>query len=337
MKFRNPLFATAALLLAGSAFAAIIVVSYPDNSGPKEDVPVVRAENTAFKENPDDPGGMEIPFQDSTIFASMHNGQAGNEGPPVENLLASVQEEEEPVDPFVAFAKEAERVLEVDITEDVVGVDSSDIDSDTRSFAVAEEREVEEPVATPVEIKKIARKTEKVSGQELAEANSAGERSDAANTQRPYRLHAPGSSPDTLAFVRSVLDKKDERGEPVSSAVAEAEIEQEEEVDNSPVETFANVEPAAGAATVSDIRPGSYFVQLASVTSSSGAAVEWGKMVSGRYSDLLQDVSYRVQEANLGERGTFYRIQAGPMSKDSADSLCNAIKERNPGGCLVVK
>lgn len=43
-----------------------------------------------------------------------------------------------------------------------------------------------------------------------------------------------------------------------------------------------------------------------------------------------------MQEASL-DRGTFYRIQAGPISKDSADEICREIKAITPVGCLVVK
>jgi cell division septation protein DedD len=126
---------------------------------------------------------------------------------------------------------------------------------------------------------------------------------------KPITIHKPGSSPETLQFVRSVLDKKDS---PNAAAAA-------------------SVEPAAGAA----VTPGSYFVQLASVKSRDGADSEWGKLQKSFGS--LNGLDYRVQEANLGDRGTFYRIQAGPMSKTSAGDICDAIKAQKPGGCLVVQ
>ena len=55
----------------------------------------------------------------------------------------------------------------------------------------------------------------------------------------------------------------------------------------------------------------------------------------GAYNSSLSGLKFRTQEAKLA-KGTFHRIQAGPMSKDSATSLCNEIKKKTPGGCLVV-
>jgi hypothetical protein len=51
----------------------------------------------------------------------------------------------------------------------------------------------------------------------------------------------------------------------------------------------------------------------------------------------LSGAEYRVQRADLGAKGVFFRIQAGPMSKDSAKSVCDAIKASKPGGCVIVQ
>ena len=76
-------------------------------------------------------------------------------------------------------------------------------------------------------------------------------------------------------------------------------------------------------------------MQLASITDAKRAVSEWTKMQ--RKYPVLVSSKFRVQEASL-PGGTFYRIQAGPMSKESATQICNALKQANkPGGCLVVK
>jgi hypothetical protein len=91
----------------------------------------------------------------------------------------------------------------------------------------------------------------------------------------------------------------------------------------------AKVEPAAGAAT-----SGNFFVQVGSVKEESKASAEW-KKIQAKYTNL-NDLSHRVERADLGAKGVFYRIQAGPVSKDQAASTCDAIKKVTPGGCLVV-
>lgn len=148
---------------------------------------------------------------------------------------------------------------------------------------------------------------------------------DAAIAGKPVSssLHGAGQSPETLEYVRSVLegDSYDTGGVQVDGV------------------EFRNIEPALGTST--DIEPelslgaGAYFVQLASITDAARAPEEWSKMQT-KYS-ILGASRFRVQEATL-PGGTFYRIQAGPMSKDSANHICDSLKQAGkPGGCLVVK
>lgn len=80
-------------VLALVAFAAIIWYAYPTSEEAQEaaDVPVVLAEKAAYKFTPDDPGGMKVPHQDSTVFDPLDN--KGKQR--VERLLPGT---EEPVD-----------------------------------------------------------------------------------------------------------------------------------------------------------------------------------------------------------------------------------------------
>ena len=58
--------------------------------------------------------------------------------------------------------------------------------------------------------------------------------------------------------------------------------------------------------------------------------------MKAKYNVLSQE-KFRVQEASVNS-GTFYRIQAGPMSKANANNICDSLKQAGkPGGCLVVK
>lgn len=308
-KLQTPFVATLFLLGFGAVFATIVVTSYPESGDEAANVPLIKAEKLAFKESPDSPGGMDVPFQDSTIFMSMQGGEL-EETAPVENLLG----EEEPVDRFAAFDEEeatpgrVESLLEPASGDDKAAPDSAVNEAappeKTEEMAAADADEVE-----PFEIKKIEQTTEKIPPKDLmADAE--------AQAEKPKEIHAAGSSPETLAFVRSVLDQKDAGTDGSEEAAA--------------------IEPASGAAlSGAAIQPGDYFVQLASVTSETGAQSEWGKLQK-TYDGLLQDVAYRVKRADL-DKGTFYRVQAGPMSKDSANAMCDAIKAQKPGGCLVVK
>jgi hypothetical protein len=323
-KLRSPIFSTALLLGAGVAFAAIIVASYPDGSA-DDQVPVIKADTLAFKDTPDSRGGMDVPNQDSTVFILMRDGQVQDPNA-VDNLLAQDEAAaEEPVDKLAALSEDVAETPATPVAETEPAAGNEEA---TPAPSTIEAGQAEKPVAaeTPPaataeaspKVQKIVQKSENITPKALIEEESA-------EVAKPRTLHPAGSSPETLAYVRSVLEKKDGVA-PANTASADRTAEQ-----------LAAVEPAAGAATNigAAIAPGDYFVQLASVTSESGAGGEWLKLQKSF--GVLQNVDYRVERADLGERGVYYRIQAGPMSKDSANALCASIKAQKPGGCLVVK
>jgi len=89
--------------------------------------------------------------------------------------------------------------------------------------------------------------------------------------------------------------------------------------------------PPAGRAPAS----GGYRIQLAALRSEPDARREWQRIQSAN-SDLLGNLSMNVERADLGDRGVFYRLQAGPLEdKTLADLLCSKLKGRNLA-CLVV-
>jgi len=83
-------------------------------------------------------------------------------------------------------------------------------------------------------------------------------------------------------------------------------------------------------------KKGNYFVQLGSVSSPDKAEAEW-KRLKSRYNNILSAQNHRIERADLGDRGVFHRIQAGPLPEDKAEKICAALKKAGkPGGCLVV-
>ncbi|MDA0675654.1 MAG: SPOR domain-containing protein [Proteobacteria bacterium] len=90
--------------------------------------------------------------------------------------------------------------------------------------------------------------------------------------------------------------------------------------------------PVTVATTVGD----GYKVQLASVRSLETAQGEWSRL-SKRHADVLGDFDLDVERADLGARGIFFRVRAGPIAnEESAKALCETMKSRDVG-CLVVQ
>ncbi|MDB5358772.1 MAG: tonB [Rhodospirillales bacterium] len=87
--------------------------------------------------------------------------------------------------------------------------------------------------------------------------------------------------------------------------------------------------PAATAAT------GPLRIQIAATKDEASARAEFVRLQKA-HADLLGNLSATVVKADLGDKGTFYRIQAGPIAdKAQADKLCSQLKPLGIG-CIVV-
>lgn len=250
-----------------------------------QDVPIVRANDNPFKVEPDEPGGMEIPYKDSTIFSSLNNENEDR----VENLLAD-EDEEEPMPRSQLFAG--------------LNTDENPVEIDGDLDIIAEGDEV-----VTEDQKRIAQMTE--DAEEIVEGViDDGVESVMPPPPEPIR---DGDVEDKITEDVMALEQAPEPVKVVPEPIAE---------------------PKPEPATVSS--SGDYVVQLASVKSMDGAETEW-KMLVAKYPSILSGYSKNIETADLGDKGTFYRIQAGPVSKEKATATCNAIKAINPNGCLVKK
>jgi hypothetical protein len=79
---------------------------------------------------------------------------------------------------------------------------------------------------------------------------------------------------------------------------------------------------------------GTAAIQFAAVKSDEEARKLWSNLQAKN--PELQGKTLRVQKADLGEKGVFYRVQVAGLSSDNASSLCGSIKSRG-GSCMIVK
>jgi cell division septation protein DedD len=88
--------------------------------------------------------------------------------------------------------------------------------------------------------------------------------------------------------------------------------------------------PAAAAADGGGMR-----IQLASLRTPEEARDEWARLKHDN-GDLLGKLTAVAVKADLGERGIYYRVEAGPLAdKATAVQLCKALKDRGLGCQLV--
>jgi len=77
-------------------------------------------------------------------------------------------------------------------------------------------------------------------------------------------------------------------------------------------------------------------IQLASVRETEAAQREWTRL-SRQHADVLGSLTPQFVSADLGERGVFIRLQAGPFAgSEAAQAACNVLRARG-AGCNVVR
>ncbi len=95
--------------------------------------------------------------------------------------------------------------------------------------------------------------------------------------------------------------------------------------------TSRPADEAAGEAVVSAIPPPQdrFLLHLASHRTQAKAALEW-ELLTRKFAALLGDLQPIIRSVDLGDRGVFYRVQAGPIgSRASARALCRQFKARD--------
>jgi|HubBroStandDraft_1064217.scaffolds.fasta_scaffold02551_7 cell division septation protein DedD len=100
--------------------------------------------------------------------------------------------------------------------------------------------------------------------------------------------------------------------------------------------------PVPAAASPPTAKPGQsaasggFRIQLAATRDEATASSEWERLKSA-HADLLGALSPSLIKVDLGDKGVFYRVQAGPVAdRDKAERLCGALKQFAIA-CLIVK
>ena len=77
-------------------------------------------------------------------------------------------------------------------------------------------------------------------------------------------------------------------------------------------------------------------LQLGSLRSEDAARQEWER-IKRKNSDLLGSLSATPVRADLGDKGIYYRIQAGPIADPAAaERICGELKQRSIG-CIIAR
>ncbi len=283
------------------------------------DIPLIQADRSDIRVAPEDPGGMDIRHQDKTVYDRLESQPAE---PTVERLLPPPEEpvlvtpppppgvDEIAVDASTPPAAPGGETSDVAIsTLDPTSLQAPPEAATTRSADVVEAVDaagVPTPPARPAPAQVAA--TAPVPAPAAAQSEASAPVTPPAAT-----APAPAPRPTTAA-------PAPQSSQPASQAQAQAV----------PVPVPAAAAPAANASGPV------YRVQLASFRARDVAEGAWVRSVA-RVPDLLEGLQPDILQVDLGDRGIYYRLRAGPLpALQDADQLCTALKARGLD-CLVVE
>lgn len=296
----------AVTVVAGLAGGAWYFVGSNETSQDK--VPVVRAEPTPMKEKPLDPGGMEIPNRDKTVYNRL---SGDNSEPKLERLLPRPEQPlEKPALGTVTqslppMPVEEEKPAEVQADEPTVA---------EKTTEMVDEKAEELPPVPPAEI-----------AQEIKEPAPA----PIVDPNAPRALVKRSDQP-------TAVDKQDK--EDLSAKIAEALNEKVEVEAPKPVEVAKKTPPPAPVKPKPETTSltSGYVMQLLSSKSQSGVQSTWEKIKS-KNADIVNGLAANIVKADLGDKGIYYRLRLGPVaSGDEAKNLCAKLKKRDVG-CFIVR
>ncbi len=192
----------------------------------------------------------------------------------------------------------------------------------------------EEPTIPAIAENTLDEKTETV----VAESNKAIENAEKIIAQEELKNSVTEQPKEIKKEIKVevvenniVADKVDttapkENSEPKVKKIAEAPVKEAIEVKEVAKENIT---------TETKVASGMWQIQLISSPNQAAMEKSWIDLTK-KYSQL-KDLSHEIESADLGAKGTFYRLKAGAFStRSEADKLCNSIKTAG-GTCLVKK
>jgi cell division septation protein DedD len=161
----------------------------------------------------------------------------------------------------------------------------------------------------------------------------------AATTAATAEQDAPVNSASTTASASMEEGAPAAAATPATAASAEitkpAATKPAKTASTTTAKKMASIAPAS-TTPAAKIESGSYRIQLGAFHDETAAKAAWNKL-KGQYSSQLASVTPAFPKADLGAKGTFYRVQGVNLSKASADSICSRLNAVKSGSCIVAK
>jgi cell division septation protein DedD len=159
--------------------------------------------------------------------------------------------------------------------------------------------------------------------------------------QVPNRTDAPSATAVAPQPAQPAPGQPQPVTPPRSAAPAQAQSSGQASVQSSapssPQPSSSSQSPAQqqAARTVTATPGGSARIQLASLKDQAAATATWNQLQK-KFPDILGGLQPSYEKVEIADKGTFIRLQAGPLKdRNAAQAACSALAAKNQG-CIVV-
>jgi hypothetical protein len=301
------------ILLVGGA--AGWMLSQRDANVAQDGPPVIKADDRPIKVHPEQPGGLEVPNRDRLIYRRLQ-GEADK--PMVERLLPGPEqplpvpgrspktETGHVVDETTAPAIPAAQPTQVTAEPAVPAVpSSSEPASLSPPASTAPAAQSEKPTTVSPAAPAVASNAAPAKSQIAQAGAKAGQPSMAGKITPPDAVAKPKTSSPALP---------DKPAPATQTAVGQK----------------SNVPAKALPCGLV------YQVQIIAARSEDAAKTAWSEL-KGKHPELLGSLSASVSRKELSDRGTFYRLRAGPFDSEAkAKALCGKLAGGNVS-CVIIQ
>jgi len=322
LNLRKLLFVCVILFAAiGIGFA---VNSLNRDSSSSEEIPTIHAE-TPLKLRPEEPGGIDIPHQDLSVFQKLDASEAKPQKPGIEHLLPEPETPQAVTDtPVVVKTDDAPSALapapEAQPTQKVEELPPAITEAEPVKAVPAPK--VAEPVPASATVKKEPEK--KVAEKEKAVTDKIAVAMDAAKKVEKNVKTEPAEVKKVDATPVGRLPKEMFTADAFTPPKTVETPVAAEKTTTSPVSPSADKSSAK--------KPQ---IQIASYPSEAHAQSEL-KMFQNKYAGILGTVALHIVKAEISGKGTYYRLMASVPTESKAKTICADIVKQK-GNCIVVK
>jgi len=300
------------------------------------DVPVIEADAAPLKVKPSDPGGMDIPNQDKTVYEALSKGDSSSK---TEHLMEAAEEpmvishDDEPKQTQVYRRSQPQPTPDAKSAQTEQGAAPTTAPTAEAPVDDEEHEKVVDDVDTaPVKDAQSKITTQKESTENVIQPSEKESKSDNSTAKHDKPVTAPAK--ETAQEPEPLATSPQQPAPPAVNASQKAA----RDAQKTGVQTAAatlNTAAAQASTANTAVQSGAAGIQLAASKSRADAEKAWAKLAA-KFPDLLGSRSHAIVAAEVAGKGTYYRIRATGLNPTSAADLCRKLKGRGQD-CMVVK